>query len=86
MIAKVYYLVGTACMDYVEYLGGYNVYIFPSRIFSADEEPQAKREYERLAKRNFEDISGYAEAYMVKIIGEDKTVVYGNKAKIEPYI
>lgn len=86
MIAKIYFLVGTAVMEYVENMGGYNVYIFPSRVFSADEEPQAKREYERLAKRNFEDIAGYQEAYMIKILGEDKTILYGNRAKIEPYI
>lgn len=76
MIAKIYYLVGVAAVDLN------SSYDFPQRVFSADEEQQAKREYDRLAKRNFDDGYVYQEAYMVRMIGEDKQIIYGNKEKL----
>lgn len=74
MIAKIYFCVGTLNFksDNIP-----NAFAFPSRIFGADEEAQAIREYERLAKRNFDMYESFQYAYCVKMVGETKSIVRG---------
>ena len=59
MIAKIYFLVGV-----VQYSSDYNPnsFAFPTRVFDANEEQQAIREYERLSKRNYDSGLAFQEA------------------------
>lgn len=84
MIAKIYFLVGT--VQYSNEYGIPNAFAFPTRIFDANEEQQAIREYERLAKRNYDIGEAFQEAYVVKMVGEAKTVIKGNVGLVEPYL
>lgn len=81
MIARVYYLVGAVTVEV-----GMSAYAFPLRVFSHEEEAGALREYERLAKRNYSEGYNYQEAYMVRVLGEDRTIVKGNEEKLIGYI
>ena len=83
MIAKVYYAVGVVQVVGTIETSGYS---FPLRIFDRDELPQAEREYTRLAKRNYSDDLGYGEAYLIKMLGEDKEILKGNYDLISPWI
>ena len=86
MIAKVYYVVGAVQSSVILGTTVSCGWAFPTRIFDRDELPQAQREYERLAKKNFYGEGGYYEAYIISMLGDKREIVAGNAALIEPWL